>query len=216
MAHAVAMGSRVVCVTATRGELGSPDPQRWPPGAPLAAVRTEELAAALGELGVREHIWLDYPDGGCGEVNEDEAAGRLAEIMEEVRPDTVLTFGPDGMTGHVDHKAVSRWTTAAVRRGRLAPAALHFATNSPAHAAVMRQFLDDFAVMMDDGELPVTSPAELSVYLSVAGALLSQKVRALLHQRSQTAPLIQGLGEHRFRDVVAEEAFRPAGGADGI
>ncbi len=214
MARTVALGSRVVCVTATRGELGSPDPQRWPPGAPLAAVRTEELAAALGELGVREHIWLDYPDGGCGEVNEDEAAGRLAEIMEEVRPDTVLTFGPDGMTGHVDHKAVSRWTTAAVSRGRLSPAVLHFATNTPAHAAVLRQSLDDFAVMMDDGDLPVTSPADLSVYLSVAGDLLSRKVRALLHQQSQTAPLIRGLGEQRFRDVVAEEAFRPAG-SDG-
>jgi LmbE family N-acetylglucosaminyl deacetylase len=211
MARAVAMGSRVVCMTATRGELGSPDPQRWPPGAPLAAVRTEELAAALGELGIREHIWLDYPDGGCGEVNEDEAAGRLAEIMEEVRPDTVLTFGPDGMTGHVDHKAVSRWTAAAVRGSRLSSGVLHFATNTPTHAAVLRQLLDDFAVMMDDGELPVTSPDELSVYLSVGGDLLSQKVRALLHQQSQTAPLIQGLGEQRFREVVAEEAFRPAG-----
>jgi LmbE family N-acetylglucosaminyl deacetylase len=210
MARAVAAGSRVVCATATRGEQGSPDPQRWPPGPPLAAVRTEELAAALGELGVREHIWLDYPDGGCGEVDEDEAASKLAEIMEEIRPDTVLTFGPDGMTGHIDHKAVSRWTTAAAHCARLSPTALHFATNTPAFVAEFRQFMDDFEVMMDDGELPVTSRDELSIYVAADGELLSQKVRALAHQQSQIAWLMQRVGEKRFREVVSEEAFRLA------
>src|SRR5688572_4360145 len=47
MADAVRGGSRVVCVTATRGELGSSDPERWPPGAPLAELRTWELEKAL-------------------------------------------------------------------------------------------------------------------------------------------------------------------------
>jgi LmbE family N-acetylglucosaminyl deacetylase len=210
MARAAAAGSRVVCATATRGEQGSPDPRRWPPGPPLAAVRTEELAAALGELGVREHIWLDYPDGGCGEVDEDEAASKLAEIMEEIRPDTVLTFGPDGMTGHIDHKAVSRWAIAAAHRVRLSPTALHFATNTPAFVAEFRQFMDDFGVMMDDGELPVTSRDELSIYVAADGELLSQKVRALAHQQSQIASLMQRVGEKRFRELVSEEAFRLA------
>ena len=35
---------------------------------------------------------------------------QLATIIDDVRPDTVLTFGPDGMTGHLDHIAASRWT----------------------------------------------------------------------------------------------------------
>ena len=43
MARAARAGDRVVCVTATRGELGSPDEERWPSGAPLAAVRTAEM-----------------------------------------------------------------------------------------------------------------------------------------------------------------------------
>ena len=38
MMRAVRAGDRVVCVTATRGELGSTDPERWPPGDSLAAV----------------------------------------------------------------------------------------------------------------------------------------------------------------------------------
>src|SRR6185369_6083877 len=90
MARAVRNGSRVVCVTATRGELGSPDEARWPPGAPLADVRTKELEVALAVLGVTEHHWLDYPDGGCAAADQDEATGRVAELMAEVQPDTVL------------------------------------------------------------------------------------------------------------------------------
>ena len=69
--------TRVVCITATRGELGSPDEERWPSGAPLAAVRTAELRSALAILGVTEHHWLDYPDGGCADVDQDEAVRRI-------------------------------------------------------------------------------------------------------------------------------------------
>ena len=63
MAMARDAGSRVVCVTATRGELGTPDPVMWPPER-LAAERTGELARSLEILGVTEHHWLGYADGG--------------------------------------------------------------------------------------------------------------------------------------------------------
>ena len=51
MALARDNGQRVVCVTATRGELGTPDPAAWPPDR-LAAERTRELACSLAILGV--------------------------------------------------------------------------------------------------------------------------------------------------------------------
>src|SRR5437764_10756795 len=92
MAAAVDAGQRVVCVTATRGELGSLDEERWPLDT-LAAVREKELDACLGVLGVTEHVWLDYRDGGCDAVPVDEAANRLVAMLDDVRPDTVLTFG---------------------------------------------------------------------------------------------------------------------------
>ena len=42
-------------------------------------------------------------------------ASLLCGFIEDVQPDTVLTFGPDGGTFHEDHIAVSRWTTLACR-----------------------------------------------------------------------------------------------------
>ena len=67
MAWARDAGSRVVCVTATRGEMGTPDPQQWPPER-LAEERTRELASSLDALGVTEHHWLGYRDGQCGDL----------------------------------------------------------------------------------------------------------------------------------------------------
>ena len=62
MALARDAGQRVVCLTATRGELGTTDPWRWPPHQ-LAVERTLELARCLDLLGGPEHRWLGFADG---------------------------------------------------------------------------------------------------------------------------------------------------------
>jgi LmbE family N-acetylglucosaminyl deacetylase len=209
MARAVRNGSRVVCITATRGELGSPDEARWPSGAPLAAVRTKELDAALAVLGVTEHHWLDYPDGGCADVDQDEATRRVGELMAEVAPDTVLTFGPDGMTGHDDHISASRWATEAFGQAAKDGATLHYATNTPTWLAQYRAPLDALNVFMG-AEPPCTPAEELSIGEIFTGELLETKLRAIRSQTSQVEPLIDALGEDFFRNGMAEEAFRRA------
>jgi LmbE family N-acetylglucosaminyl deacetylase len=206
MARAVAAGSRVVCVTATRGELGSPDEQRWPSGGPLAAVRTEELQRALAELGVEEHHWLDYPDGGLVDVDQAVALRRVAELVETIRPDTVLTFGPEGMTGHPDHQTVCRWAVEAVAAAGLAPDVVHHATNTPDWLARFKPGLDQFNVFMGS-EPPCTELADLSIHVRFEGDLLEQKLRAISAQVSQVQPLIDTLGETFFREGLAEESF---------
>src|SRR5438105_4312929 len=128
MAAAVRDGSRVVCVTATRGELGSWDEERWPT-ATMGSVREAELLRSLSILGVTDHRWLDYHDGGCAEVPFDEGVERVLAIVEEVQPRSVFTFGPDGMTGHADHKAVSAWTGAAFDLAAPQGARLYHATH---------------------------------------------------------------------------------------
>ena len=64
MALARDAGSRVVCVTATRGELGTPDPATWPPER-LAAERTGELAAAWRSSASPSTTGSGYRDGEC-------------------------------------------------------------------------------------------------------------------------------------------------------
>ena len=157
MAMATAAGSRVVCVTATRGELGVTDAERWPPDR-LPAIREAELAECLRVLGVREHRWLGYPDGGCAAVDRDEGAERIAQLLRDVSPDTVLTFAPDGQTGHPDHIAVHHWTADAVRATGIGT--LHVVANT-------QEWMDEFLAGMLElnvlmGEPPATwtAPAE--------------------------------------------------------
>ena len=204
MAAAAAAGQRVVCVTATRGELGSTDPQRWPPGLALAEVRTKELAASLETLGVTEHIWLDYPDGDCATLDPAGPVARLREIVEDVRPDTVLTFGPDGGTFHPDHMAVSRWVTAAAEG---AATQVYHQTNSPQWTATLFEHVDRSVVMMADGDPPTHEPEDCAIYCVHDGELLEVKYRAMLCQQSQVGPLFSLGGPEFFKAMLAEEAF---------
>ena len=204
MAGAVLAGQRVVCVTATRGEQGSTDPARWPNGSELAAVRTKELAESLAVLGVREHHWLDYPDGGCDAVDQDTATARLRDIVKQVRPDTVLTFGPDGGTYHPDHMTVSRWVSAAVAG---TDARVFHQVQTPEWQAAVYEVIDPKMVMMADREPVAVAAADCAIFHSLDGDLLERKYRAMLCQPSQVGPLLSLAGPDRFRAMLAEEAF---------
>lgn len=205
MAAAVAEGAVVACVTATRGEQGSTDPDRWPAGPVLAAVRSAEMAAALGALGVTDHEWLDYPDGGCADVDPAQAVERVAAAIQRADPEVVLTFGPDGMTGHPDHRAVSGWVSAALARTGGRARLLH-AIHTTEWMAAYRSIVDELDVFM--GFEPPTVPVSAAdVYLAAEGSLLDVKLAALYAQTSQTAVLLEHLGDDLARQVLAEEAF---------
>ncbi len=205
MAMASDAGARVACVTATRGELGTPDPVSWPPDR-LAAEREAELARSLSILGVTEHEWLGYPDGGCATVPPGEALTRLCDVMDRVRPDTVVTFGPDGHTGHPDHQTVSAWVRAAFSRAAPAGARLLQAAVTQRWARswhALHQELDVF----QDGYPSTVDDDLIAVDLMLDEPILDRKVRALAAQASQTTGLIERIGGQRYRRWVGQESF---------
>src|SRR3990172_128814 len=95
-------------------------------------VRTGELLRSLQVLGVAEHRFLDGPvDVDMDAPLDERGASQVREIMAEVDPDTVLTFGPEGMTGHRAHQDVSRWATDAFQEVAKPGARLLYATYTP-------------------------------------------------------------------------------------
>lgn len=202
MAMAAAAQSRVVCVTATRGELGVTDPTKWPPEQ-LVAIREAELAECLRILGVTEHRWLDYPDGRCADVDVNAAADQIAEIIREIAPETILTFAPDGQTGHPDHIAVHRWTAEAVRR--VGVGTLHVVANT-------QEWLDDHLPEWIElgaivGDPPVAWTGPLSIDIALTGQWLDRKYAALVAQASQTEGLRAVVGGERYREIIRIERF---------
>ena len=107
-------GVSVALFTATDGEAGRLTGVAARDRAEAARVRRAELLASAGVLGVDRVFTPGYPDGGLEGTPPDEIIGRLVQVIREVRPDVVISFGPEGApTGHPDHKAMARLATAA-------------------------------------------------------------------------------------------------------
>ncbi|HET6877650.1 MAG TPA: PIG-L family deacetylase [Jatrophihabitans sp.] len=197
-------GNRVVCVTATLGEHGTDRPDEWPPHR-LGPLRAREHRASLQVLGVEEPIVLGYTDGTCDRVAVAEGAARLAEIIEAVQPDTVVTFGPDGMTGHPDHVAVSTWISCALDSSAY-PARLLHAAVTPQE--MHRQRSTSEALGAFGPGLPVTTPpSELALRLTLDEDLLDHKLAALRAHASQTRGQEERVGTAAYRRWQQEEAF---------
>jgi N-acetyl-1-D-myo-inositol-2-amino-2-deoxy-alpha-D-glucopyranoside deacetylase len=109
-------GVRVHVVTATRGDAGSRgDPPLCTPEE-LPAVREHELSCACAALGIQPPRLLDYHDGHLSEANPEQVIARILQVVRQVGPQVLLTFGPDGLSGHPDHIAIGRWAEEAFQR----------------------------------------------------------------------------------------------------
>jgi LmbE family N-acetylglucosaminyl deacetylase len=204
MALARRHGQRVVVLTATDGEAGETGPRRQPPWR-LAALRRRELAASLAALDVHEHQRLGFGDGRCDRVPVVQGAALVGEVIDAVRPDTIVTFGPDGMTGHPDHQAVSAWVTAAWSARRRTQ--LWYATLTPAFHQRWGE-LNRAMSIFPAGSTPPETPADaLALEIRCDGDLLEQKLQALRSHASQVEPLVAAVGAETFAQWWAEEAF---------
>lgn len=115
LAAYAADGVATYLVTATRGERGRFGDGTESPGPEVVGrAREAELHAAAAELGIRDVSVLGYPDGALDRVDPAKAIETIAGHLRRVRPQVVITFGPDGAYGHPDHIAISQLTTAAV------------------------------------------------------------------------------------------------------
>lgn len=206
MAQAVAAGSRVVCVTATRGEGGSFDPERWPPDT-MGDIRAAELQRCLALLGVTEHVFLDLPDVDWHTPLPEEGAAAVTDLLKDVAPDTVLTFGPDGMTNHEGHKSVSTWATDAFHSHARAGARLYYAVESRGWAEQFLPRLRDLGAFRDDVDPPVVEDAELALDLRLDGALLDLKVAAIREHASQIEGLMAAFGDDLWAQAMSRESF---------
>jgi LmbE family N-acetylglucosaminyl deacetylase len=204
MAAARDGGQRVVCASASLGEHGTSDPQAWPPER-LGAVRRWEAAAAMAVLGVTEHRIAGLPDGALA---DHSAAGIdwVGRLIDDVRPDTIVTFGADGITYHPDHIAVHRWVTQAwCDRGQ--PGRLLYVTPTVEHLARFAARYEAWGVYMSD-ERPTGVPAaELAVHVRLDGSALDRKVAALRTMATQTSDVVASLGLEAYAEQNAEESF---------
>ena len=237
LAKYAAEGCDVYLVTATRGEAGQIALPALATPANLPAVRERELRCACQTYGIHPPIFLDYVDGQLTIVNQGQAVGKLVQIIRQLRPQVLITFGPDGIYGHYDHLAVHRWATIAYDlaadpdcfpgRDPCQPyqiSKLYYRV-MPQEALDARSPADrPAAVLMDGVPFPFTGyPAsEISTVIDVS-AYVEQKRQGILCHATQvgdasryaTAP-DEVLADRWFRQETFRLARSTVGWPDGV
>jgi len=87
--------------------------------ADLGTVRREELRRACAVLGIPTIFTPGLMDGTLQDYGDERGSALVRDCIERFAPDVLLTFGPEGASGHEDHKAAYRWTRAAAGGRRL-------------------------------------------------------------------------------------------------
>jgi LmbE family N-acetylglucosaminyl deacetylase len=238
MAQASAAGHRVVLVVATGGELGEV-PADLGTGETLAERRRGEALRSATALGVARVVWLGYEDSGMAgweqnknpaafiQADVDEAAGRLAGVLDEEAAAVLTVYDYHGNYGHPDHIRVHVVGHRAAEKAgtpNVYDATMNTDEFVRMTAAARAEGLsigptddDDPASWTDDG-LPVGTPeAELTTAVDVS-AFVASKRAALACHRSQTTDIegLLSMPERYFGRVFGTEWFVHKGAPPGI
>lgn len=204
MARAAEEGHRVVVVFATGGEQGeAPDDLRL--GETVRDRRRREAEASTATLGVSRTVWLGYLDSGMqgweqnsaagafSTADLDEAAARLARVVDDESADVLVGYDWHGGYGHPDHvmvhKVAHRAAALAARRPRLLEATMNRdVIRDLVQAAREAGAVDgdwDPDAPGDDGNPVGTPESEITLQVDVADYLPHRRASLAAH-RSQT------------------------------
>lgn len=92
----------LVCVTCGDAGINSTNSEKE-----LSEIRIKELRNSAKILGVKKVFFLEYEDGCLCNKIYHEVAEKLEKIIDGTGADTLLTFEPKGISGHIDHITVS-------------------------------------------------------------------------------------------------------------
>ncbi|MGA8943011.1 MAG: PIG-L deacetylase family protein, partial [Thermoactinomyces sp.] len=112
--HQLGMNQTLFC--ATHGEAGKTGNPPLCTQAELGTVRLQELQTALSILGMDQLVIKNWGDGRLSQQPFTSIVKQLQSVMEDIRPDLVITFPPSGISGHPDHKIIQKATVAAIQK----------------------------------------------------------------------------------------------------
>jgi LmbE family N-acetylglucosaminyl deacetylase len=228
MAQAAAAGHRVVLVLATKGEVGEVDDGVLADGESLADRRVAETMRAAEELGVQRVEFLGYRDSGMAGTDDndapgsfwtadvEEAAQRLAVVLEEEQADVLTVYDENGVYGHPDHIQVHR---VGLRAAELASTRrVYESTMNRDHVKRLmveqRETLEASDIEspngVDDPEsITLGVPEDQITTMVDVRAYAAQKRAALAHHASQVdeSSFFLAMPIETFRDALGYEWF---------
>lgn len=182
--------------------------------AELAQLRRSEFAASCKILGVHHHEFLNdptpYRDGKLEFVPLSELASKLVARIRDLRPQVVVTFGPDGgLNTHADHTSVSAATTAAFH---WSGSPKRFSDLGPLHTP-QRLFYVTSSFFLPDRLQPIPAPWTLTLDIRAVFERKQAAFRAHTTQSPlelQTRPVFAEHGQDERYALAAARTPQPA------
>ncbi len=180
----------IICVT-------SGDDSRLPvkEAKKLGQVRREELRRSAAILGVKEVVFLKHQDGTLSNLLYHEIAESLSKRLETIQPDTLITFEPRGVSGHLDHIAVSMITSFVFEKLSSIKELWYYCMNEQ-HRALQESYFIYFPPGYNQSEIDKTVNVE---------PVWDTKVKAMHEHVSQAADAKRIL--QRMKKLPKEEYF---------
>ncbi len=227
LARYAAEGIRTVLVTCTNGELGDGH-EATKPGesghdeAWVVAKRRQELeksceilrVSSLEMLGYRDSGMIGWPQndaaGSFWTTPVPEAAAQLSELMEQYRPQVVVTYDANGFYGHPDHIQAHRITLAALEATPVADKLYYPAIAKSAMAAfreiVRSTGVEDPGDGEEDWDFGVDDDL-IAATVDCAGFTAQQYEALAAHGSQSDGTFFLRLGPDLFSAVMRFETF---------
>jgi LmbE family N-acetylglucosaminyl deacetylase len=107
----------------------------------LAEIRKEEIQESTQILGVKKVFFLGYKDGTLCNNIYHEIAKKVEKIIQPIKPEIVLTFEPRGVSGHIDHMAVSMITSFVFEHAAFVQQLWYYCLNKEARGLQQKYFI---------------------------------------------------------------------------
>lgn len=164
-------------ILATSGEAGRIADASLATRQTLASVREAEDLASWRALGLDPDVrFLRHPDGGLNAIPRRGLLAEVRGVLEEVAPEVVITFGPDGITGHDDHVAIGAIASEAF--GALRTSSGGAAFSRLLHSAIAQSSLDRLNRLLRERGLEPMDPAQPFMPRGVPDAAIGARVDA--------------------------------------
>jgi LmbE family N-acetylglucosaminyl deacetylase len=113
----------------------------------LEDIRNDELKNASKILGIKKRYCLKYKDGTLSNNLYHEIAAKIEEIVQKLKPDTLITFEPKGVSGHIDHIAVCMVTTYVFKKNPWIKTLMYYCIRDTRR----EKYLDDYFIYFPEG-----------------------------------------------------------------
>lgn len=112
----------------------------------LKDIRDKELLASAQVLGIKQVIFLNFEDGKLCNANYHQLADEIKKVLDKLKPETIITFHANGVSGHIDHIVVTSVVNFLFPKLKYIKKIMYFCMRD-----VERKIIPNYFVYMPDG-----------------------------------------------------------------